>query len=115
MAIYRAIVDLYLPGGRYAEAGDILSDTDGTIPVGWKPPLGVDPVSTDAVQAFFNAGPTQGSGSAEHGSLSIAFCGNRWSGKAVSPPNHYWRPIMMGGHRVWVVNAAEALGYKDDL
>jgi hypothetical protein len=72
-------------------------------------------MSTDAVQAFFNAGPTPGMGSAEHGALSIVFCGNRWSGKPVSPANHYWRPIMQGGHRVWVVNGAEQLGWKDDL
>jgi hypothetical protein len=115
MAIYRAICDLYLPGGRYAEAGDILSDTDGTVPVGWIPPLGVDPVDGDGLQRFWNAGPTRGSGSAEHGSLSVVFSGNRWSGKSVSPPNHYWRPVMQGGHRVWLINNAESLGWKDDL
>jgi hypothetical protein len=117
VAIYRAIVDLYLPGGQYAQAGDTLSDVGlgVPVPVGWVPPLGVDPISTDAVQAFFNAGPTAAMGSAEHGGLSIVLAGNRWSDRPVAPPNHYWRPVMQGGHRVWVVNAAEALGYRDDL
>lgn len=117
MAIYRAIVDLYLPGGQYAQAGDTLSDIGlgVPVPVGWVPPLGVDPIDGDGLQRFWNAGPTAAMGSAEHGSLSIVLAGNRWSGIAVAPPNHYWRPVMQGGHRVWVINAAEALGWRDDL
>ena len=117
MAQYRAICDLWLPNDQYAEAGDIVSDVGVgvSVPVGWKPPLGVDPIDADGMKAFFDLGPGQAPGSAEHGTLSVVFCANRWTGKVVAPASHYWKPVMMGGHRVWMVNGAESLGYKDDL
>ena len=69
----------------------------------------------DGMKAFFDLGPGQAPGSAEHGTLSVVFCANRWTGKVVAPASHYWKPVMMGGHRVWMVNGAESLGYKDDV
>lgn len=115
MAQYRAICDLYLPGDRYCEAGDIVSDSGigVPVPVGWPPPLAVDPIDGDGLQRFFDQGPAS-MGTAEHGTLSVVFCGNRWTGKPVAPASHYWRSIVQDGHKVWVVNGAEGLGFKDD-
>jgi len=121
MAQYRAICDVWLPNNTYAQAGDLLSDAVPTpagyvpIPSGWMPCLGVDPVDSDGLQKFFNAGPTGAMGSAEHGALSTVFSGNRWQGIAVAPAVHYWRPTVQGGVKVWVVNGAESLGWKDNI
>ena len=59
MATYRALQDISLGANwPYIQAGTILTDQgpSANIPAGWVPPAAVDPLDTDAVQAFWNAG-----------------------------------------------------------
>src|ERR1700738_3151967 len=101
MAQYRLTADHYI-GNQYLEAGSIVSDgPQGVLPSTWVPTLACEPIDSDGLQKFFNAGPTQAMGSAEHGSLSVVFCGNRWSGIPVAPSSRYWKPVIMNGVKVW--------------
>jgi hypothetical protein len=90
-AQYRCLADLYLPGCQYAQAGDIISDqpSAGTIPipVGFIPPLAVDPLTQDAINSFWLAGP-KGLNDGEPNRQTYIV--SRWSGKAYSPPVIYW-------------------------
>jgi hypothetical protein len=123
MASYRCTSDLFLPAPSciYAQAGDLLSDAVPTplgylpIPVGWVPPLAVDPQDTDGIQRFFNPGPTSGMSSAEHGALSTVFSGNRWQTQVVAPPAVYWKPATLNGAPGFVLNGAEGLGFKNEV
>jgi hypothetical protein len=90
-AQYRCLADLYLPGCLYAQAEDIISDqpSPGTIPipVGFIPPLAVDPLTQDAINSFWLAGP-KGLNDGEPNRQTYIV--SRWSGKAYSPPVIYW-------------------------
>src|SRR5262245_23611469 len=96
MARYRALTDIFTPAPecRYVQAGDILSDIVPTppgcvpIPVGWIPPLGVEPLDAAAQTAFFNAGPTGMKGN--DAMANTVMNGNRWSDRPVAPPSVYW-------------------------
>jgi hypothetical protein len=62
MATYKALTDLWLPGGIYAEAGDLINDTGSgvgwPVPATWIPPAqAVDPLDNDALNKYFAAGP----------------------------------------------------------
>jgi hypothetical protein len=110
MAKYRCLTDIFLPapGCRYAQAGDLLSDVIPTpancipIPVGWIPPLGVEPIDAAAQSAFFNAGPS-GMNNADHGIPNTMMSGQRWSGIAVAPPNVYWKPTVVNNVHGWTL------------
>jgi hypothetical protein len=115
MAQYRLLVDHFVDG-HLLEAGSIVRDgPGGLLPSGWIPTIGCDPIDADGMQKLFDAGPTGAMGSAEHGSLSIVMNGNRWAGVPVGPPVHYWKSTVVDGVKVWVVNGAENLGWKDDV
>jgi len=58
VAIYRALNDLALPGSVWVAANSMLSDAaGGNIPVGWTPPLSVEPLDMDAAARYWTAGP----------------------------------------------------------
>lgn len=112
MSDYRALADLYLPNGRYAMANDVLSDsgTPGSVPVpiGWIPATGaVDPLTSDAVQALWNVGPTN-MANAEIGRQT--FIVSRWSGTPYSAPSVYWKRLDAG--HCQLTGAGAALGPK---
>jgi hypothetical protein len=111
MAQYRCLTDLFLPAPSciYAQAGDLLSDAVPTpsgylpIPLGWVPPLGVEPTDASAQTAFFNAGPS-GMLNCDHGVPNTVMAGQRWTGVPVSAPSVYWQQTAQGwtcGGRVW--------------
>jgi hypothetical protein len=84
MATYRALQDISLGASwPYITAGQMLTDgLDGNpanIPLGWVPPAAVDPISSDAIQNFWNAG--------------VQILGM----VRVSPPLIYWQPFPAGG------------------
>lgn len=54
-ASYRFLRDHFI-GGTYIAAGDVASDAD-VLPSGWVPSANVDPLTDDAVQQFYDAGP----------------------------------------------------------
>jgi len=98
MAQYRCLADIYLPGDRYAQASDILSDAVGAavpIPVGWIPSLAVDPITPDAIQAFWNAGP-KGQGDAEPNQWAFPHGWSRWSNVGYAPAAIYWQRVLGG-------------------
>jgi hypothetical protein len=111
MGVYRLLADHYV-NNQLLQAGSVVTDVGpgAVLPFGWIPSLAVDAQDTDGLQKFFNAGPGS-SGQAEHGVLSIALNGNRWSGIPVGPPIHFWKRSVVGGYPVWQVNGAESLGF----
>ena len=112
MGIYRLLADYYV-ADQLLQAGSIVTDVGpgAVLPSGWIPTIACDPQDSDGLQRFFNAGPTGGSGSAEHEVLSTVFNGNRWSGVPVSAPVHYWKKTTIGGRPVWQVVGGESLGF----
>jgi hypothetical protein len=59
MSAYRFLQDAYI-GTQYFQAGTTASTADvagGTLPIGWKPGVCVDPLDTPAVNAFYAIGP----------------------------------------------------------
>jgi len=83
MAQYRFLQDAYV-GTQYFQAGTTAATADvagGTLPIGWKPPLCVDPLDTPAVNALFAAGPQ---------TMPILIR-QQWSAIPVSPPMTYWQ------------------------
>jgi len=96
MATYRAIVDLYLPGDIYCQAGSLLSDAVPLpagylpIPMNWPPPTGgVDCLDGDAQTKLFLQGPRGMSSAEPH--LSATANGSRWSNQVVGPPSIFWK------------------------
>ena len=111
IATYRCIADTYLPGNIYASAGDLLSDAVGAavpIPVGWQPPLSVDPIDAPAVNAFWAVGP-RGQGDATPNQWDFPWGWFRWSNVGYAAAAHYWVPI--GGGQ-FLLKGAENLGPK---
>jgi hypothetical protein len=89
MAQYRALTDLFLPAPecRYVQAGDTF-----TAPAGYVPATNsVDPISSDAFNAYFNAGPRGCSDAEWH--RAIFTNSQRWSGVQVTPPATGWVPV----------------------
>jgi len=121
LATYRLLADHYV-GQQLLEAGSVVSDgPGGVLPPSWIPTLACDPLDVDATNKFFAAGPTLAMFSAEHGSLSVALNGNRWSGKPVAGPGIYWEAVTMtftgpGGGQYPVqgfqLHGAAGLGFK---
>jgi hypothetical protein len=95
MARYKCLTDLFLPAPdcRYAQAGDILSDSGDAgaipIPVGWSPPThAVDPLTSDAISNYWQVGPK---GQTDASVWQATFTNSaRWSGVPVFPPSVYW-------------------------
>jgi|SRR5262249_3364841 len=85
-ATYRALTDLYLNDGTHIQAG-----TTFVPPAGWVPATNaVDPLTPDAVQAYWNAGPN-GCRDAEW-RRALFTNTNRWSDVPVAPPSTQWQP-----------------------
>jgi hypothetical protein len=82
---FRALTDLYLSDGRVIQAGQTF-----TAPAGWVPASNVDPLTPDAVQAFWNAGPA-GCMDAEW-RRCLFTNGQRWSDVPVAAPATQWLP-----------------------
>jgi hypothetical protein len=98
LATYKVIADLFvMPGSIYASAGDTISDGPGGIlPVGWQPPTGaVDPITSDAIQAYWNVGP-RGQTDAEPNKWSSPWGWSRWANTTYSAPAIYWKPAPGG-------------------
>jgi hypothetical protein len=112
MASYVALADLYLPGDLFVQAGATLSDSNAPgslpIPVGWLPPSGaVDPIDTQAVQNYFNAGPGAASSAQPYQVLLPGYCGGmRWTGQAIPSPIHVWYRVPHG----FALKGGESLG-----
>jgi hypothetical protein len=84
---FRALTDLYLSDGRVIQAGQTF-----TAPAGYPPPTNaVDPLTPDAVQAYFNVGP-RGLQDAEISRATFIYS-QRWADVRVAPPVTYWRPV----------------------
>ena len=84
---FRALTDLYLNDGTYVQAG-----TTFIAPTGWVPATNAcDPLTPDAVQAYWNAGPA-GMRNADPNS-AISTNGSRWSDLFVGPPATQWLPV----------------------
>ena len=80
-ADYRVFDPLITPAGVYIEAGTIISDggRSPAIPIGWIPPLCVDPLSSTAIENFWSAGPRSAGGSQP--GTSAGTCGAfQWTG-----------------------------------
>src|SRR5262245_59545427 len=91
MAQWRALVDLYLPGDRYVQAGSTFSDSGvgALVPSNWPPPTGaVQPLDPDATQKLWAQGP-RGQSDAEISRQSF-MNGRRWSDVFVPAATTYW-------------------------
>jgi len=111
LASYRVIANLFvMPGSIYAQAGDTISDGPSWIlPTNWLPPTGsVDPITSDAIAAYWNVGPI-GQSDAEPNQWSFPFGWSRWSNVAYAPANHYW---YAAGNGQFLLRGAEGLGPK---
>jgi len=87
MATYRALTDLYLPSGVYVQAGSTFD-----ISTTWVPATNaVDPVSPDAVERYWQAGPA-GCADAEWRRALFTNCA-RWSDVPVAAPSTQWLPV----------------------
>jgi len=76
MASYRFLKD-HAINGTYYQAGDI------AIPVaGWTPTADVDPLDTDAVDAFYANGPLLG-----------GLINSQWTGRVITAPTTYWYQV----------------------
>jgi hypothetical protein len=86
-----------MPGSIYASAGDTISDGPGGIlPANWSPPTGaVDPITSDAIQAYWNAGP-KGQSDAEPNKWNSPWGWSRWQGITYKPPAVYWTRVPGG-------------------
>jgi len=83
---FRAQTDLYLNDGRYIQAGQTF-----TAPASWPPATNAcDPLTPDAVQAYWNVGP-RGMLDAQPYQVQFTNAG-RWSDIPVAPPSTYWIP-----------------------
>ena len=82
---YRLLLPHWL-NNTYYDANSII--TEGVdVPFGWVPTLAVDPLTTTAVQAFFNAGP-RGGGQYEDLNMTNTF---RAAFNVLMPPVTYWK------------------------
>jgi hypothetical protein len=104
-AQYRALQDLY--PGIFIAAGTIFSDSapDFSVPVGWVPPAAVDPISPEAIQNFWNAGPQ-----------FVGLIRQQWTNTGgIGPPAIYWQPYPAGGgtRPMILTGAGAALGFTN--
>jgi hypothetical protein len=82
-AKYLLLVPHYLPTG-YALAGETV--TEGIeIPFGWMPTAAVDPLNSQAIQAFWNAGPSPVAG--------IEYSIDFYPFISSQKPVVYWQPL----------------------
>lgn len=79
MASYRFLRDHYIDRIYLAGTTASTADVGGTLPAGWVPSAGVDPLDPDAVEAFFAAG-VQLTGPVRQ----------QWSTQSVPVPRTYW-------------------------
>lgn len=104
-ASYRLLQDHYL-SNQLVPAGTTITEGDGICPIGWVPTPNVDPLNTQAVQNFYNAGPQQG------GLIRQQFTPTVGSPfLPIGPPVTYWlnvggfsggfSPGFMGGIPLW--------------
>lgn len=83
MSTYRFLHDHYVNGFTYlAGTTGATADAGGTLPIGWVPSGSVDPIDTNAVNAFWQAG-------VQMPGLIRA----QWSGLPVAAPVTRWVPI----------------------
>jgi hypothetical protein len=104
MAQYRALHRI-TAGANWPmiDPGVTFSDTPGDsvpqmVPGGWIPPAACEPISADAIQNFWNAGPQQLPGPLR-----------------VSRPAIYWTPYPAGGgtRPMILTGAGAALGFQN--
>lgn len=82
-ASYRLLEDHWL-SDQLVAAGTTITEGDGVCPVGWVPTGNVDPLNTDATNAFYNAGPQL-----------LGLVRQQFVSQMVNPPITYW--IIVGG------------------
>jgi hypothetical protein len=80
MAQYRLLADHWI-GQFYFAAGTMASTSDvgGLLPANWTPSGNSEPLDTDAVNAFWNAGPQL-----------LGLVRSQFSNQYVAPPVTYW-------------------------
>lgn len=78
MAATYLFLEDHLVGNNYIYAGDVASE-GGLLPNGWIPTPNVDPLNTDAVNAFYRQGPRIG------GPIRT-----QWTTRFVPPPATFW-------------------------
>jgi len=100
MAQYRLLTDHYI-AGRYLEAGTVITTGIAGVPANWAPTPEVDPLDTDAIQAFWNAGP-------RINLPAPSIIRSRWVGEIVAAPVVYWRAV--GGGFYQLTGAGASLG-----
>jgi hypothetical protein len=99
---YRLLVPHYLALIGYAEAGLIV--TEGIeIPVGWIPTLACEPLTTGAIQSYWDAGPRYAAG-AEYSEDFYPFV-------PIQRPAVYWQPLGPLGY-FQLTGAGASLGAK---
>jgi hypothetical protein len=87
VSTYRFLQDAYI-GTQYFQAGTTAATADvagGTLPIGWKPGVCVEPLDTPAVNAFYAVGPQ-----------TPILIRQQWSTISVSSPVTYWKQIPGG-------------------
>jgi hypothetical protein len=83
---FRALTDLYMPDGRYIQAGSVFD-----APAGWPPPThAVMPLDPDATQAYWAQGPRFNYVEAWRQTFTNSA---RWSDVPVPPPTTWWTPV----------------------
>jgi hypothetical protein len=95
MATYRLLEDHFVgrAGGTLLQAGQVVT-TGVELPAGWVPTPNVDPLDTDAVNAFYAVGPVM------PGPVRA-----QWSTIAVPAPTTYWTRLQSG---MWALTALGA-------
>jgi hypothetical protein len=111
MAMYRLLADHYFPSG-YISAGTIVTEGDGNIPIGWVPTLAVDPLNSQAIQAFWQAGPRAANSAQPNVEIAPGWW-MRWANQPVAPPTVYWQKVANGLFRL--TGGGSALGIRGDI
>lgn len=100
---YRALTDVYLSDGTYIEAGTTFISRE-------IPPVAVDPIDTNAIQAYWNLGPVMMNNAEISRALFPVGLGSVRSGVSIKPPAVYWKPAPVG---FILTGAGAALGARD--
>jgi hypothetical protein len=102
-ASYRLLEDHYLATGYYAAESIITEGAE--IPFGWPPSRAVDPQNAQAIQAFWNAGPSRGA-------PIYSSTPNLYRAMAIRVPSVYWTAVPGDPGAFILTGAGAALGIK---
>jgi hypothetical protein len=109
MAIWRFLSDHFI-NNQIIEAGSTQNDLPGgLLPSGWLPTLGVEPVDSAAITAFWNKGPSD---FVNWYLAMIPF--SRWQNAPIAKPLIFWiefgTPIISSEQQYILTGSGQALG-----